>query len=118
MKHWKYLLPVPFLAVLIAMAPQDPKEDKVTDPTQIIRMSELQYVDMAGTTHTVSSRTVVEVRLLTDVSQGTQIEVLYENGDYSLITAQAFHVLVSGRDLMDVRLIRSNSGKLRFPNLR
>jgi hypothetical protein len=46
-----------------------------------------------------------------------RFELLYENGDYSQINAQAFHILKTGRDLMDVRLVRSRQARMRFPKL-
>ena len=121
MKTWKLLLPVPALAVLLAMMPQDPaaKANPVTeDVSQIVRMSELQYVDNNGKTNVIPSRNVIEIRLLNDSNEGIQLEIIYENGDYSLINAQAMHILVGGRDLMDVRLVRSKTARLRFPKLR
>jgi len=120
MKTWKLLLPVPFLAALLAMAPQDPKgtDQKATkDISKIVRLSSLQYVDSTGKANHVSSRNVVEVRLLEDALRSIRLEILYENGDYSMIDAQAIHIIRSGNDLMDVRLVRSPRANQRFPQL-
>lgn len=120
MKTWKLLLPIPFVAALVAMAPQDPAPadgQASADATTIIRISEFQYVDLQGKTNVVPARNVLEVRLLEDIAQNVRLEVLYENGDYSMVDAQAFHLLRSGRDQLDVRFVRSNSARLRFPRL-
>jgi len=120
MRNWKLLLPIPCVFALLAMAPQSPQgseDPAVTDQTAIVRMSELQYVDQQGKTSVIPSRNVLEVRMLDDHPHGLRLEITYENGDYSLIDAQALHVLRSGRDLMDVRLVRSKQARLRFPRL-
>ena len=118
MKTWKFLLPVPVLAALVAWSPQDPQAAKGQNPDDVsvvTRVSEVQYVDFQGKTNVVPSRNLLEIRLLDDVPQGIGIEIIYENGDYSLVHAQGFHVLRSGRDLMDVRLVKSKQSNIRFP---
>jgi hypothetical protein len=114
------LLPVPCVAALLAMMPQDPQgtaDPAVTDVTTVLSITELQYVDSQGKTSVIPSRNVFEVRMVEDVPQGLRLEILYDNGDYSLIDAQALHVLRSGRDKMDVRFVRSARARLRFPKL-
>ena len=122
MKNWKLLFTLPLVAGL-AFVPQDPEPQAppppppAVDPSSIVRASEIQYVDHQGQMHSVSSRTAVEVRLLDGGGPGIRIEILYENGDYSMIDAQAIHVIRSGRDLMDVRLVRAPLERMRFPKL-
>ena len=122
MKHvWKYLIPLPCLAALIAMVPQTPQDREdpaVADVSVVARMSELQYVDTHGKTQVVSARNVLEIRLLEDHPNAIRLELVYENGDYSLIDATAFHILRVGRDETDVRLVRSRIARTKFPRLK
>ncbi|MFO1076532.1 MAG: hypothetical protein U1E73_02265 [Planctomycetota bacterium] len=115
MKAWKFLLPVPFVAAL-AMVPQgqDPTDTTLNDLVNVVTISELQYVTQHGPT-VVSARNVVEIRLVEDRQQGILIELYYENGDYSLIDAQAFHLLRSGQSTREVKLVRSRTSRMRFP---
>ncbi|MEQ1633194.1 MAG: hypothetical protein ABL997_12525 [Planctomycetota bacterium] len=120
MKTWQVLLPVPCVLALLAMAPQNPQgtqDPAVTDIANVMAVSELQYVDLQGKTSVVPSRNVFEVRMLEDTERGMRIEILYDNGDYSLIDAQALHILRSGKDTMDVRFVRSTRSRMRFPKL-
>ena len=119
MKAWKLLLPVPIVAAL-AMVPQDPQAVVPADGTEqstTAQITELQYVNLQGTTQVVTSRQVVEIRLVEDHSQHIRLELVYENGDYSLIHAQAFHLLRNGTSAREVRLVRTRQGKMRFPKL-
>jgi hypothetical protein len=120
MKTWKMLLPIPCVAALVAMMPQGPQgteDPAVADISTVLRISELQYVDLQGKTSVIPSRNVFEVRMLEDTVGGMRFEILYDNGDYSLIDAQALHVLRSGRDQMEVRFVRSRKARMRFPKL-
>lgn len=118
MKNWKWLLPVPAVLVFAAMAPQSPQGAEVAaDAIQVVRMTELQYVDAMGKTTSVPSKNVVEIRILEDALNGIRFEVCYDNGDYSQVQAQAMHILRSGRDPMDVRFVRSRAARMRFPKL-
>lgn len=122
MKHaWKYLIPLPCLAGLIAMvpqAPQDREDPAVSDVAVVTRMSELQYVDVHGKTQVVPARNVLEIRLLEDHPNAIRLELVYENGDYSLVDASAFHILRVGREEQDVRLVRSRIVRSKFPRLK
>src|SRR5262245_38186858 len=120
MKTWKMLLPVPCVAALVAMMPQraqGPEDPAVTDVSTILRVSELQYVDLQGKTSVIPSRNVFEVRMLEDMPQGIRLEILYDNGDYSLVDAQALHVLRSGHEPMDIRFVKSSRARSRYPKL-
>jgi hypothetical protein len=121
MKNWKLMLSLVPFALLLAMVPQDPGKSAPghnPDTTAIIRLSEMQYVDLSGNTHVVPARNVLEIRLLESNREPIQVEVVYENGDYSLINAQALHILTNGTEMMDVRLVRSEASRIRFPKLR
>lgn len=115
MKHWKLLLPIPVVAAL-AMAPQgqDPTDTTLNDVVNVVAISELQYVTTHGPT-VVSARNVVEIRLVEDRTEGIRIELYYENGDYSLVDAQAFHLLRTGQSTREVKLVRSRTSRMRFP---
>jgi len=116
-KAWQLLLPVPFVLAL-AMVPQgaqNPGDPSLADVVSVIPISELNYVTPQGGTTVVSARNVVEIRLLEDAPHGIRLELFYENGDYSLIDAQAFHLLRSGGGTREVKLVRGKLGRMRFP---
>ena len=116
MKHWKLLLAVPVVAAL-AMVPQgqNPGDPSLTDISQVLPISELQYVTRQGGTTSVSARNVVEIRLLEDVAEGIRLELYYDNGDYSMIDATAFHLLRNGQVTREVKLVRGKQTRVRFP---
>lgn len=116
MKAWKLLLPLPLLAAL-AMVPQGQGNTAADDPATIVSLSELQYVNLQGATTSVSARNVVEIRVFEDCVDGIRLELLYDNGDYSLIAAQAMHILRSGSGNREVKLVRSKTARMRFPRL-
>lgn len=121
MKAWKLLLFVPVLAAL-AMVPQEPQAPAAAaaesaDVTAVVSLAELRYVDMQGNSQTVPARNVTEIRFFDDNSQRVRLELSYENGDYSLVDAQAFHLLRAGASTREVRLVRSKSQRMRFPRL-
>ncbi|HEX5054609.1 MAG TPA: hypothetical protein VFZ65_22725 [Planctomycetota bacterium] len=118
MKAWKFLLPIPVLAGL-AMVPQDPPKpaDPAADQTAITQLSELQYTNLQGTPTVVSARDVVEIRFLEDNEHVIRLELVYENGNYSLIDAQSFHLLRTGGFTREVKLVRTKRGGMRFPRL-
>lgn len=117
MKAWKFLLPVPFV-IALAMVPQgtqSPGDPSLADIVSVVAISELNYVNPQGNTTVVNARNVVEIRLLEDVAQGIRLELFYENGDYSLIDAQAFHLLRNGGSTREVKLVRGKQARMRFP---
>lgn len=116
MKAWKLLLLVPVLAA-IAMVPQDPPPAAEADVTAVVAICELQYVDMQGVRVVVPARNVVEIRFFDDPAPRLRIELTYENGDYSLVDVEAFHLLRSGTSSREVRLVRGKQGRMRFPKL-
>lgn len=116
MKCWKLLFAVPVVAAL-AMVPQgqDPGGLAPNEVSQIVTISELQYVDHQGAKISINARNVVEIRLLEDVSERIRLELYYENQDYSLIDAQAFHLLRTGQSTREVKLVRGLQSTMRFP---
>lgn len=115
MKLWTLLLPIPLVAAM-AMVPQDPGGTE-TDAVAIATISDLQYISLQGTMTTVSARNVVEIRLLDEQQQHMRIELLYDNGDYSLLTVQGFHLLRTGSGAREVRMVRGRQARMRFPKL-
>lgn len=116
MKTSSFLLAVPVFAAL-AMVPQGPTGPAPDDATTVISLSEMQYTTLQGTTNAVSARNVVEIRLLEDYAHGIRLELVYENGDYSLIDAQSFHLLRNNGGAREVKLVRSKVARMRFPRL-
>lgn len=113
MQAWKLLFALPVVGAL-AMVPQQPVAD---DPATIATISALQYVNLQGATTTISARDVVEIRILDDQGDHVRVEIVYDNRDYSLITAQAIHILRSGGGSREVKLVHSKSDRMRFPRL-
>jgi len=116
-KAWKILLPIPFV-VALAMVPQggqNPGDPSLADIVAVVAISELNYVNPQGTTTVVSARNVVEIRVIEDNPQGIRLELFYENGDYSLIDTQGFHLLRNSGATREVRLVRGKSARMRFP---
>lgn len=108
----------PYNATVLQGASQDPQES--AEPKEVVAitpMSELQYTNLQGKTTVVSARTVVEIRMWDDAYENVQLELIYENGDYSRITAQAIHVIRNGASTRDVRLVRCSREDMRFPRM-
>jgi len=93
--------------------PQDPKAENIS----VIPISTLQYVDRQGNQTNVPATNVVEIRIFDDHAESVRLELLYENGDYSLIDAQAMHILRKNGATRDVRLVRTQRSMMRFPRL-
>lgn len=124
MKHlWKLVVPVTMFGVFAAMAPrgiappQDPAGQPKEEVTVAARVAEVQYVDRSGQSHTIPGRNVLALRLIDDPAEGMRMEILYENGDYSLVDLQALHLLRQGADVQEVRLVRTTRERLLFPRL-
>jgi hypothetical protein len=120
-KAWKFLVPVSLAAALAV--PQDPAPQRPadtdaarTDPAAIVPMSELRYTTPHGADRVVTARTVVEIRVFEDSPHDIRLELIYENGDYSMIDATEFHVVRSGTT-REVRLVRGKLAHMRFPRL-
>ena len=118
MNAWKLLFAVP-IAAAFAMTPQDPptNDTSVADVVVVRTISELQYTPLNGAMVSVPARNVVEVRLIEDGNEHMRLELVYENGDYSMQTVQGFHLLHNGTGTREVRLVRGASSRMRFPRL-
>lgn len=118
MNAWKLLFAVPVVAA-IAMAPQDSPSNNadVADIVTVRTISELQYTPIHGASVSVPARNVVEIRYMDDRSDNIRLELIYENGDYSMQTVQGFHLLQTGASGREVRLVRGASARMRFPRL-
>ena len=121
MKASLLLLSLP-LAAALAFVPQDPRGAQDPQPAAaengvVASLSEMQYIDLQGKTVVVSARNVVEIRVFDDHPQHLRLELVYDNGDYSLIDAQALHLLRNGSSTREVRLVRSGRDGMRFPRL-
>src|SRR5262245_40871628 len=99
-------------------APQSPANSDAAkiEPAVIVPISELKYRTLHGADRVLSARTVVEVRLFEDHPHNIRLELIYENGDYSMIDATEFHVLRSGTT-REVKLVRGKLARMRFPRL-
>lgn len=122
MKAALLFLSLPIAAALAFVpAKQDPQKpaDEVVpaESTAILSISELQYVTQQGKTMNIPARNVVEIRMFDGQNDHIRLELLYDNGDYSLIDAQAMHLLRNGGGTRDVRLIRTGGSAMRFPRL-
>jgi hypothetical protein len=127
---WKMFLPVAAVAT-VAMVPQDPKPAEPAAPqstqepapqsrpeqSAIVAVSEVHYLALNSTERTVvPAKNIVEIRLVEDRGNHIRLELSYENGDYSLIEAQAFHLLRNtGQSSRPVKLVRGNADGMRFP---
>lgn len=116
------LLLVPVALTTLAMVPSQPQ--RPTEPAQdeqvsMVRFSNLAYENLQGTERNVMATLIKELRLLeTEASSGNlRLEILYENGDYSLLEVQGFHLLREGGNTHDVRLVRSPAKAMRLPRL-
>jgi hypothetical protein len=99
------------------MVPQGQGAPAPDDLTAIVPISELQYVNLQGTLATVSGRSVVEIRVIEDSTDNIRVELIYENGDYSLIVAQSIHLLRNAGGTREVKLVRTKTPRMRFPRL-
>ncbi len=118
MNAWKLLFAVP-IAAAFAMTPQDPAPADTAgdDVVTICTIAELQYTPLNGAMVSVPARNVVEVRLIEDRNEHMRLELVYENGDYSLQTVQGFHLIDNGVGAREVRLVRGPAARMRFPRL-
>lgn len=114
------------IAAALSFAPrhivqQDPQSPPAAQqPAELVAvmpLSELRYVDLQGGKKIISARNVVEIRMFDGITERIRLELLYENGDYALIDAQAMELLRTGGSTRDVRMVRSSQAQMRFPRL-
>ena len=116
-RYWTILLAIPFLLATAAMVPtavQDPEALATEEVKARIRMAELHYVTQNGETKIVPATNMLQMRMLTD-AQTLRLEIYYENGDYSLIEPQGFHIIRKGSGAQEVDLIRTTRSGMLFP---
>lgn len=110
------------IAAALAFAPSPSSvaqdlQDPTLETVKVMPIAELQYVDLQGEKHVVPSTNVVEIRVFEEQTQSVRLELLYDNGDYSMVDAQAMHLLRKNGPTRDVRLVRSKRAAMRFPRL-
>lgn len=117
---WKVLVPVSIAVALLAMVPQGPDVPGQTqeDITSLASFDTFRYVDRMGQSNDIASRNLISVRVLEGLPEGLRLEIHYVNGDYSLVDVNGFHLLRAGRDVQEVRMIRSRHDRMAFPRAR
>ncbi len=119
MKATLLYLSIP-LAAALALSPapslpsQDPQNPEAEN-VKVMPISALSYMTANGERQIIRAEKIVEIRLFDDHSHSVRIELLYENGDYSLIDAQQFNIMRRTGSPRDVRLVRTQRSKMRFP---
>ena len=119
MKATLLYLSIP-LAAALALSPapslqsQDPQNPEAEN-VKVMPISALSYTTANGVQQIIRAEKIVEIRLFDDHSDSVRIELLYENGDYSLIDAQQFNIMRRTGSPRDVRLVRTQRSKMRFP---
>ena len=119
MKATLLYLSIP-LAAALALSPapslqsQDPQNPEAEN-VKVMPISALSYTTANGVQQVIRAEKIVEIRLFDDHSDSVRIELLYENGDYSLIDAQQFNIMRRTGSPRDVRLVRTQRSKMRFP---
>lgn len=119
MKATLLYLSIP-LAAALALSPapslpsQDPQNPEAEN-VKVMPISALTYTTAKGVQKIIRAEKIVEIRLFDDHSDSVRIELLYENGDYSLIDAQQFDIMRRTGSPRDVRLVRTQRSKMRFP---
>lgn len=119
MKATLLYLSIPVAAALaLSPAPSLQSQDPQTPAAENIKVmpiSALSYMTANGERQVIRAEKIVEIRLFDDHLDNVRIELLYENGDYSLIDAQSFHIMRRTGSPRDVRLVRTQRSKMRFP---
>ena len=123
MKASLLFLSLPIAAALAFVPNQSRQDPKPVDPNQpiestsVISLSKLQVQDMQGVVTNFPARNVVEIRMFDGMTDHIRLELLYENGDYTLMDVQAMHLLRNDGSTRDVKLIRTEASQMRFPRL-
>ena len=119
MKATLLYLSIPLAAALaLSPAPSRPSQDPQNpeaENVKVMPISALSYMTANGERQIIRAEKIVEIRLFDDHSHSVRIELLYENGDYSLIDAQQFNIMRRTGSPRDVRLVRTQRSKMRFP---
>jgi hypothetical protein len=94
-------------------------QTKLQDPfakSAKVSFSQLIYTDSSGQQQTILAKNMTSVRLLQVPDDGMRLEILYQNGDYSLIRPQSFHFINrSDASAVEVFVYRSSVNSMAFP---
>jgi len=115
------LLAAPLAIALLAMTTLD-QDPQNPENRSRLRFAELQYVTATGTTVPIAAKDIDEIKLHTR-PHGSQVllEIYYQNGDYSLIQTEGFHIIRRGAaGTQEVSLIRTEgeAADFTFPKIR
>ena len=127
MNRFKLILPALCLIALPAFAvfTQDPGllQDKKTDKSggngvsARVSFGAITYTD-AGSQQpvTVLAKGLLEVRLIAIATEGIRLELLYQNGDYSMVKPTSFHfVRKADAGSYEVLVTRTDIHGMAFP---
>lgn len=123
MHRIKLLVPALVLLALPALAwrsTQDKEEKRPQGRPQgtsaRVNFAIFTYTDTGGRTTSVQARDLIEVRLLHGQQEHMRLELLYQNGDYSMVDAHAFHLVrKSEAGGSDVVVTRAEPAAIVFP---
>lgn len=80
----------------------------------------LQYTNSSGKVMEIPASTVTKIWLLADTEGGLRMEIAYENGDFSSLQIQDFHVIRRSSKLasVDVPVVRTDISGMAFPGFK
>ena len=88
-----------------------------TEGVYVVTLSDLQYANLQGVATVVPARTFAEIRRLEECTQHIRMELIYDDGDDSLVAAQSIHSPWNVGGSHEVRLVQSKIDRMRFPRL-
>jgi hypothetical protein len=99
---------------LLAFSPQDKEIDRWYKAAKV-RVAQVQFSTPQGP-QAILAETLRELRLIDAGHGALWLEVLYENGDYSLLAPGTFHLIAQGRTpTREVVVSRGSIASLAFP---
>ncbi len=121
-KSWIAVGVVASLFVLPAFVQGPTGVNQAQDPayrTAVINFSVLSYANPKGEMVKVMASTITKLWLLTSPRGEMRLEILYENGDYSMIqvTNMDFIRRMPGATAVNVPIVRSGMEGMAFPEL-
>jgi len=109
------------LAGFVALPVQDAKQ-KANPFYQAAQLNFaiLQYTNSKGKSVEVPASTITKIWLIADSDGDLRMEISYENGDYSSLAINDFHVIRRSSNLasVDVPVVRSDMSGLAFPGFK